>query len=87
MPSGRTKYINNVCMAFLGGCVHNAFGKASEEYRKDIEQLCSVFPSLFKYSATRREGYHTLQAAMGLEMHNFVKHTEMRWLLMGHFLV
>jgi len=33
--------------------------------------------SLFKYSTARREGYHTLQAAIGLEMRNIVKHTEM----------
>ena len=39
----------------LGSCVlhnfHNAFGKALEEYGKDIEQLCVDIHSLFKYSA------------------------------------
>ena len=71
----------------LGSCVlhnfHNAFGKALEEYGKDIEQLCVDIHSLFKYSAARREDYHTLQAAMGVEMHNFQKHTEVRWLSLG----
>ena len=39
----------------LGSCVlhnfHNAFGKALEEYGKDIEQLCVDIHSLFKYRA------------------------------------
>ena len=47
----------------LGSCVlhnfHNAFGKALEEYRKDIEQLCVDIHSLFNYSAARRVDYHT----------------------------
>ena len=71
----------------LGSCVlrnvHNAFGKGLEEYGKDIEQLCVDIHSLFKYSAARQEDYHTLQSAMGVEMHNFQKHTEVRWLSLG----
>lgn len=71
----------------LGSCVlhkvHSAFGKGLEEYGKDIEQLCVDIHSLFKYSAARREDYHTLQSAMGVEIHNFQKHTEVRWLSLG----
>ena len=57
------------------------FGKGLEEYGKDIEQLCVDIRSLFKYSAARREDYHTLQSAMGVEMHNFQKHTKVRCLV------
>ena len=71
----------------LGSCVlhnvHNAFGKGLEEYGKDIEQLCVDIHSLFKYSAARREDYHTLQSAMGVEIHNFQKHTDVTWLSLG----
>ena len=36
------------------------------------------------YSAARREDYHTLQSAISVEpMHNFQKHTEVRWLRLG----
>ena len=63
--------------------VHNAFGKGLEEYGKDIEQLCVDIHSLFKYSAARREDYRTLQSTIGVEMHNFQKHSEVRWLSFG----
>lgn len=39
--------------------------------------------SLFRYSAARREDYHTLQSELGVEIHNFQKHTEVRWLSLG----
>ena len=31
----------------------------------------------------RREDYHTLQSALGVKMHKFQKHTEVRWLSLG----
>lgn len=71
----------------LGSCVlhniHNAFGKGLEDYGKDVEQMCVDIHSLFKYSAARREDYRTLQIAMGVELHNFQQHTEVRWVSLG----
>ena len=64
----------------LGSCtihmVHNAFGKALEQYGKDIDQLCTDLHSLFKYSAARHEDLKELQIEMDLELHNFHQHTE-----------
>ena len=39
--------------------------------------------SLFKYSAARREDYHTLQSELGVEIHNFQEHNEVIWLTLG----
>ena len=71
----------------LGSCtihmVHNAFGKALEQYGKDIDQLCTDLHSLFKYSAARHEDFKELQIEMDLELHNFCQHTEVQWLSIG----
>ena len=71
----------------LGYCtihmVHNAFGKALEQYGKDIDQLCTDLHSQFKYSATRNEDFKELQIEMDLELHNFHQHTEVQWLSIG----
>ena len=71
----------------LGSCVihvvHNAFGKGIEKYGKDIDQLCLDLHALFKYSAARREDFKEVQLELGLELHNFQQHTQVRWLSMG----
>ena len=63
--------------------VHNAFGKGIEKYGKDIDQLCLDLHALFKYSAARHEDFKEVQLELGLELHNFQQHTEVRWLSMG----
>ena len=63
----------------LGSCtihmVHNAFGKALEQYGKDTDQLYTDLHSLFKYSAARHEDFKELLIEMDLELHNFHQHT------------
>ena len=63
--------------------VHNAFGKALEQYGKDIDQLCTDLHSLLKYSAARCEHFKELQIEMDLELHNFHQYTEVQWLSIG----
>lgn len=71
----------------LGSCVlhtvHNAFGKGLEKYGKDIDQLCLDLHAIFKHSAARREDYKQLQFDMGVDLHTFQQHTEVRWLSIG----
>ena len=40
--------------------------------------------SLFKYSPARCEDFKELQKELDLEVHNFIQHTEARWLSIGH---
>ena len=48
-----------------------------------MEKLCLDLHALFKYSAARREDFKEVQLELGLELHNFQQHTEVRWLSMG----
>ena len=71
----------------IGSCVlhvvHNAFGKGLEKYGKEVDQLCLDLHSIFKHSAARREDYKQLQFDMGVDLHTFQQHTEVRWLSIG----
>ena len=71
----------------LGSCVlhilHNAFGKGLEKYGKEVDQLCLDVHAIFKLSAARREDYQQLQFDMGVDLHTFQQHTEVRWLSIG----
>ena len=71
----------------IGSCVlhvvHNAFGKGLEIYGKEVDQLCLDLHSIFKHSAARREDYKQLQFDMGVDLHTFQQHTEVRWLSIG----
>ena len=73
----------------IGSCtihtVHNAFGKAIQQYGKDIDQLCLDLDPLFKYSVVRHEDFKELQIEMEVDTHNLQQHTEVMVARYGTF--
>ena len=70
-------------MYFILYTQYSAFDKGLEKDGKDIDQLCLDLHALLKHSAARREDYQGLQFDMGIELHTFQQHTEIRWLSIG----
>ena len=80
-------YPQFVGFADIGSCVlhvvHYAFGKGLEKYGKEVDQLCLDLYAIFKHSTARREDYQQKKFDIGVELHTFQQHTEVRWLSIG----
>lgn len=68
----------------IGTCnlhiIHNAFGKGIEEYGSECEELVIDVFFWFKDYSGRKEDFKELQENLGLEVHAFIKHIQVRWL-------